>query len=170
MIMKIEGPIVTDFFKNVLLYCSGHHFEKIDRHSSPFLRKIDNLSPETGIRFSETSLLKPATGKCKGNGMLYNVDIKGGLSANSFQKYPNISSMEACLGFCCKLSDCDIAMIRNGDCFSIFCSTHEMCRIVDGGSLLSLVSRPPSRRFESSKLNESLSIYLIYLIKFLYFL
>ncbi|XP_046859638.1 uncharacterized protein LOC124452992 isoform X3 [Xenia sp. Carnegie-2017] len=152
-----EGPSSVFFVLRKMVSFKGHHFEKIDRHSSPFLRKIDNLSPETGIRFSETSLLKPATGKCKGNGMLYNVDIKGGLSANSFQKYPNISSMEACLGFCCKLSDCDIAMIRNGDCFSIFCSTHEMCRIVDGGSLLSLVSRPPSRRLESNEMSKNKS-------------
>lgn len=49
--------------------------------------------------------------------------------------------MESCLGRCCDLSDCDVALIKDGDCFAVHCSTQELCRIVDGAGKLARVSR-----------------------------
>ena len=49
--------------------------------------------------------------------------------------------MESCLERCCDLSDCDVALIKDGDCFAVHCSTQELCQIEDGVGKLARVSR-----------------------------
>ena len=78
-------------------------------------------------------------GECQGETVFYNVDLKGGLAANSFKRYPGVSTMESCLGHCCELRDCNVAMIRDEDCFAVHCSTTEMCEVTDGVGKLARV-------------------------------
>ena len=82
--------------------------------------------------------------ECKGETVFYNVELKGGLTANSFRRYQRVSSMESCLGHCCDLSDCDLAFVKDGDCFAIHCSTRDLCQVIDGVGKLARVWRRTS--------------------------
>jgi hypothetical protein len=90
--------------------------------------------------------------ECSGKTVFYNVGLKGGLTANSFRRYPGVTSMESCLGHCCRLSDCDLALIKNGDCFAVHCSTREMCKVTDGVGEMARVWRRTFGEFGDSGL------------------
>ncbi|XP_028404226.1 uncharacterized protein LOC114526891 [Dendronephthya gigantea] len=111
----------------------------IERKSNKTANHIAPFAQETSILNNEANLEE-----CKGETVFYNVELKGGLTANSFRRYQHVSSMESCLGYCCDLSDCDLAFVKDGDCFAIHCSTRDMCKVVDGVGKLARVWRQTS--------------------------
>ena len=116
------------------------------KHNSTGRRRVHKTPTVTTAGFQESSILNKDNpqAECKGETVLYNVDLKGGLTANSFRRYKRDTSMESCLGRCCDLSDCDVALIKDGDCFAVHCSTKELCEIVDGVGKLANVLRSGS--------------------------
>ena len=112
-------------------------------------RKANGSNNDAITAIQEGPILNQDTAReeCSGKAVFYNVGLKGGLTANSFRKYPRVTSMESCLGHCCSLSDCDLALVKNGDCFAVHCSTREMCKVVDGVGELARVWRRTTSKF-----------------------
>ena len=120
-----------------LYFCIGHVLSGTAKPNSN-KSHIEGLTSIQG-----TSVLNKDVPReeCKGETVLYNVDLKGGLTANSFKRYQQVTSMESCLERCCDLNDCDVALIKENDCFAVHCSTQELCQVVDGVGKLARVSR-----------------------------
>lgn len=111
--------------------------------NSTSVRKTNTTDNEATTVLQESSILNKDTPReeCRGETVFYNVDLKGGLTANSFKRYHEVTSMESCLGHCCDLGDCDVALIKDGDCFAVHCSTSDLCKVVDGVGKLARVWR-----------------------------
>ncbi len=126
------------------------YVQSLKKHSSKLNSTVETKANKTHSKaitaFQAASILNKNTPheECRGETVFYNVALKGGLTANSFRRYRGVTSMESCLGYCCGLNDCDLALIKDGDCFAVHCSTRELCKVVDGGGELARVWRRTS--------------------------
>jgi hypothetical protein len=123
------------------------------KHNSTADGKTNKTRHEAAAVFQDAPILNKDAPReeCRGETVFYNVGLKGGLPANSFRRYRGVRSMESCLGHCCELSDCDLALIQDGDCFAVHCSTHELCKVVGGVGELARVWRRTSGKLSPSE-------------------
>ena len=64
---------------------------------------------------------------CPHNSILSNVTLAGGIKAGVFTSHGVVDSFNDCLQHCCGLPICDAAFMVKRTCFSLRCSSHDLC-------------------------------------------
>lgn len=80
-------------------------------------------------------------GYCTQSMFFYNVKLTGGLKAGIILKDTFASNMHECVRLCCQDKSCDVALMKNEECFTMHCPSSR-CTVQDGGEFqISFVSR-----------------------------
>lgn len=75
------------------------------------------------------------TDYCHPHATLYNVRLRGDLSAGIFNDNGLVTSMERCSALCCASRSCDLAYMVGQRCYSVHCYSRELCQTVDASPL-----------------------------------
>lgn len=67
---------------------------------------------------------------CQPSVISYDVTLKGGVKAGSFTPLGQVDSIQTCISLCCQRTPCDVAFMLKTTCYSIKCSSEEVCEQV----------------------------------------
>ena len=71
---------------------------------------------------------------CKPSVISYDVTLKGGLNAGNFTPTGTVDGMETCVHMCCESATCDVAFMLKDSCYSVGCSSEELCEEIPAPS------------------------------------
>ena len=64
----------------------------------------------------------------------YFTTLRGGLNPGYFIETGSVPSMEVCKQYCCRKSNCDVALMQQERCYLVTCPREELCEDVAAGS------------------------------------
>ncbi|XP_028404361.1 uncharacterized protein LOC114527001 isoform X2 [Dendronephthya gigantea] len=67
---------------------------------------------------------------CTNSELMYNVTLRGGITAGKFRDRGVLPSMQECLRVCCIAKSCDLAFMLSNHCFSVTCKNQTLCEVV----------------------------------------
>ncbi|EDO45526.1 predicted protein [Nematostella vectensis] len=97
---------------------------------------LRNLSPRLSYITSRSEEVMPQRipiengASCQPSVISYDVTLKGGIKAGTFTPIGYVDTMQTCVSLCCQRSSCDVAFMLKSTCYSIKCSSEEMCEQV----------------------------------------
>ena len=65
---------------------------------------------------------------------MYNVTLRGGITAGKFRDRGVLPNVEECLRICCIAKSCDLAFMLGNHCFSVSCKTQALCEVATARS------------------------------------
>ncbi|XP_048590274.1 uncharacterized protein LOC5501396 [Nematostella vectensis] len=74
----------------------------------------------------------PGHARCTQSVSYYNVGLKGGWREGDLLDNTYTATMDRCVALCCESRRCDLAMMKDGECFTMSCPV-EKCTVEDGG-------------------------------------
>ena len=65
--------------------------------------------------------------KCNYKPITNDKKLANGTNAGTFKLAEGITSMNECMGKCCDESMCDLVYLKDGECFTVTCTSPESC-------------------------------------------
>lgn len=86
------------------------------------------VTPTTTSRPPPLSKATSVYSTCKLGNVYRNRDLVGGLGAGDFTDKGAVDNIEKCMNICCRMKDCSVAYMLEGNCFAISCKEKEQCK------------------------------------------
>ena len=101
---------------------SSSHSNKISKYSNHYTSPNENTDTvhNRAAQFSTSS-------ECIAGEVMSNTTLRQGFNAGRFSYQPNVSGMELCVKRCCEDTECDVAFIIRKSCYTVKCTSIEMC-------------------------------------------
>ena len=83
-----------------------------------------------GAAFTNTSVTRTENqNTCEWDGKeIQNRTLVGGINSGDFREHTLATTMEECMGQCCKEDDCDLSFMIDKDCYTVKCSRSDLCQ------------------------------------------
>lgn len=95
------------------------------------------------------SVFPVTSDECKHGGVLNNADLEGGEEANNFTVADGVRTMKQCIRRCCAANTCDLAIFKNGQCYTVNCEKEDSCQIshsADSATQIAFIFTRPANK------------------------